>query len=68
MLCILGKGFMPTISINEFIDRLKAMKKDGDITEDDLKTAEKDIQNLTDKYIAEIDNVVKAKENEVLEV
>ena len=44
------------------------MKKDGDITEDDLKTAEKDIQNLTDKYIAEVDNIVKAKEAEVLEV
>ena len=56
------------VARRDTIDRLKAMKKDGDITEDDLKTAEKDIQNLTDKYIAEIDNVVKAKENEVLEV
>ena len=50
------------------IEKIKAMKKDGDITEDDLKTAEKDIQNITDKYIAEVDNIVKAKEAEVLEV
>lgn len=56
------------VARRDTIDKLKSMKKDGDITEDDLKTAEKDIQNLTDKYIAEIDNVVKAKENEVLEV
>lgn len=56
------------VARRESIDKLKAMKKDGDITEDDLKTAEKDIQNLTDKYIAEIDDVVKAKEAEVLEV
>ena len=56
------------VARRDSIDKLKAMKKDGDITEDDLKTAEKDIQNLTDKYILEIDNVVKAKEAEVLEV
>ena len=33
------------------IDKYKAMKKDGEITEDDLKETEKDIQDLTDKYI-----------------
>ena len=46
----------------------KAMKKDGEITEDDLKETEKDIQNLTDKYIKEIDNISAAKEKEILEV
>ena len=46
----------------------KAMKKDGEITEDDLKETEKDIQDLTDKYIKEIDNISAAKEKEILEV
>lgn len=50
------------------IERMKALKKDGDITEDDLKNAEKDIQNLTDKYVAEIDKIVVSKEEEILEV
>ena len=50
------------------IDKYKAMKKDGEITEDDLKETEKDIQNLTDKYIKEIDNISAAKEKEILEV
>ena len=56
------------VSRRDCIDLLKAKKKDGEITEDDLKTGEKDIQNLTDKYIDEIDEIVKIKENEVLEV
>jgi len=47
---------------------MKAMKKNGEITEDDLKSAEKDIQNLTDKYIAEIDKLIEIKEKEILEV
>lgn len=43
------------------IDKYKAMKKDGEITEDDLKETEKDIQDLTDKYIKEIDNISACK-------
>lgn len=50
------------------MEQMKALKKDGDLTEDDLKTAEKDIQNMTDKYIAEIDKVVELKDAEILEV
>lgn len=50
------------------IDQLKAKKKSGEITEDDLKDAEKDIQNITDKHIAEVDKLVEAKEKEILEV
>ncbi len=46
----------------------KTMKKNSEITEDDLKNAEKDIQNLTDKYIKEIDEITSAKEKEILEV
>ncbi len=50
------------------IEQMKALKKDGELTEDDLKTAEKDIQNMTDKYIAEIDKIVEQKDAEILEV
>ena len=50
------------------LDSYKAKKKDGEITEDDLKGIEKDIQNLTDKYIKEIDNISADKEKEILEV
>lgn len=50
------------------IEHFKAQKKDGILTEDGLKDAEKDMQNLTDKYVAEIDKVVEAKDKEILEV
>jgi ribosome recycling factor len=50
------------------IESMKSKKKAGEITEDDLKDAEKDIQNLTDKYIADIDRIVEAKDKEIMEV
>ena len=50
------------------IDDYKAQKKNGEVTEDELKTIEKDIQTLTDKYIKEIDDITAAKEKEILEV
>ncbi len=50
------------------LEDFKKQKKDGEMTEDDVKGAEKDIQNLTDKYIKEIDDICAAKEKEILEV
>ena len=50
------------------LDDYKKKKKDGEVTEVDLKGIEKDIQNLTDKYIKEIDGICAAKEKEILEV
>jgi len=50
------------------IDKLKIMKKDAGITEDDLKHAEKLTQDLTDKYCKEIDNVCAKKEKEIMEI
>jgi len=50
------------------LEEYKALKKEGQITEDDLKATEKDIQELTDKYIEEIDKIVEAKSREILEV
>lgn len=50
------------------LDKFKTMKKDGEITEDDLKSVEKDVQTITDKFIKEIDESYKIKEKELLEV
>ncbi|TYQ13025.1 UNVERIFIED_CONTAM: ribosome recycling factor [Acetivibrio alkalicellulosi] len=50
------------------IEKMKSMKKKAEITEDDLKIAEKDIQNMTDKYIEDIDTIVQLKDEEILEV
>ena len=50
------------------MDDYKVKKKNGEVTEDDLKSIEKDIQNLTDKSIKEIDEITDAKEKEIIEV
>lgn len=50
------------------MDKLKAMKKNSEITEDDLKDCEKKVQDLTDKYCAEADKAVAAKEKEIMTV
>lgn len=50
------------------IEHYKAMKKTSEITEDDLKNIEKDIQDLTDKKCKEVDTAAAAKEKEILEV
>ena len=52
----------------ETIEKLKAMKKSGDLTEDDLKTAEKKMQKLTDSFTKKIDEASAAKQKEVLEL
>ena len=50
------------------IDKAKAMQKNSEITEDDLKNAEDTIQKLTDKKIEEIDKILSDKEKEVMSV
>ncbi len=50
------------------IEDFKAKKKASEITEDDLKDIEKDIQTLTDKFIKEIEDITTDKEKEILEV
>ena len=52
----------------EGIDKAKADQKAGDMTEDELKGAENEIQKLTDKYVEEIDKIAEAKEKEVMSV
>jgi len=49
-------------------DKLKKAEKDSDITEDDLKIAQKQIQDYTDKYIDKISEMVDSKEKEVMEI
>lgn len=50
------------------LDKLKALKKDNSITEDDESNGEKKIQNLTDKFCKEIDNLCSNKEKEIMEI
>ena len=50
------------------IDDAKAKQKNSEISEDDLKLAEDNIQKLTDKYVAEIDKILEAKEKEVMSI
>jgi ribosome recycling factor len=49
-------------------DNAKALKKNSTITEDDLKDAEKKIQDLTDKLIKDVDSVVAKKDKEIMEI
>ena len=46
----------------------KKQQKNGDITEDDLRGLEKEVQTLTDKSIKEVDKIASEKEQELLEV
>ncbi|HAV91916.1 TPA: ribosome recycling factor [candidate division WOR-3 bacterium] len=52
----------------EAIDRLKALKKDGKLPEDDEERLEREMQKATDKEIAEIDQLLEKKEKEILEL
>ena len=52
----------------EAVDTAKKAQKAGELTEDDLKLAEKDIQDLTDKYIKEVDVVVAKKDKDIMEI
>lgn len=49
-------------------DELKKLQKDTKLTEDELRKAEQDTQKLTDTYVQKIDDVIKKKEQEILEV
>ena len=49
-------------------DKVKADKKNSVMTEDEAKASDKNIQDLTDKYIKEIDNITAAKTKEIMEI
>lgn len=50
------------------MDKLKKMQKASEITEDDLKEGEDEVQKITDEFIKEIDKISAAKEKEVMEI
>ncbi|MCK8058792.1 MULTISPECIES: ribosome recycling factor [unclassified Fusibacter] len=49
-------------------DKLKKLNKNNELTEDDLKRSEKEVQETTDKFMKEVDELVVRKEAEVMEV
>lgn len=50
------------------MDKLKAMKKSGDVTEDDQKQGEKKIQDITDSHIKNIDKLTETKQKQIMEI
>ena len=50
------------------MDALKKAEKDGDISEDDLRKLSGDVQKLTDEYIGKVDEALKTKEAEIMQV
>ncbi|MDO4566571.1 MAG: ribosome-recycling factor, partial [Oscillospiraceae bacterium] len=50
------------------IEKFKAAQKKSEITEDDLKQLESETQKQTDKRIAEVDELIKAKDKEIMEI
>ena len=64
-----GKGEAGRVALRNIRrDANDQFKKDEEVTDDDAKRAEKDVQKLLDKYAAELDNLQKIKEAELLEV
>ena len=49
-------------------DKIKAEKKNGNMTEDEQKTSEKSVQDLTDKYIKNVDVVTEAKKKDIMSI
>ena len=49
-------------------DKVKKMEKNGEMTEDDVKKADKDVQKMTDKFIEDIDKAVDNKTKDVMTV
>ena len=49
-------------------DTLKKLEKDKEITEDELKRGEKDVQDVTDDYVARVDQVIAEKEKDLMEI
>ncbi len=50
------------------IDKIKKMQKASEITEDDLKNGEDELQKITDEFIKDIDSAASAKEKEVMSI
>ncbi|QQK07682.1 ribosome recycling factor [Miniphocaeibacter halophilus] len=55
-------------SRREAMDAIKKLEKNSEISEDELRTGEQEIQDLINKYTAEIDSITKTKEDELMEI
>ena len=55
-------------SRRDAIEKFKAMQKQGEMTEDELKSAEEEVQKITDKNIEEIDKMIQNKESEIMSI
>lgn len=53
---------------SDAMEKFKAQKKKSEITEDDFKVIEKDMQKLTDDYIKEVERIADEKEKELMEI
>ncbi|GAA0085394.1 ribosome recycling factor [Clostridium sp. MB05] len=49
-------------------DKIKALKKDGEISEDELKNSEEKVQKIIDSFVKEIDVIIVAKEKEIMSI
>ena len=49
-------------------DKIKALKKDGEITEDELKNSEEKVQKIIDSLVKEVDTIIVAKEKEIMSI
>ncbi len=49
-------------------DKIKKLEKEKEITQDESKSAQENVQKITDKYIAKVDSILKDKEAEILKV
>ncbi|CAN0307884.1 unnamed protein product [Scytosiphon promiscuus] len=54
--------------LRDGMDTLKKMEKDGDISEDRHRTLSEEVQKLTDLYVSKVDDALKAKEAEIMQV
>lgn len=50
------------------LDKLKTLKKNNELTEDDMKDIEKDVQKVTDTFCDKVDSVISAKEKEIMSI
>ena len=55
-------------SRREAMDAIKKLEKSSEISEDELRTGEQEIQNIINKYTSEIDDITKSKEEELMEI
>jgi len=53
---------------HEVMKSLEALKKEGGYSEDDIKRAKEELQKITDKFVKEVDSLLKAKEEEILTI